>query len=370
MSVPIRPLPAWVDYGLLPLLNLAMAFLVAGLIVLFIGENPLDAVRIMIAGALGYGEGIGYTLFYTTNFIFTGLAFAIAIHAGLFNIGAEGQAYVAGIGLALVCLALDQVLPWWAVAPLALIGAAAFGAGWAFVPAYLQAKRGSHVVITTIMFNFIAATLVQYLLVNVLRKDGSMQPETRTFEAGGHLPKMQEALSWIGIEIARSPLNLAFVVAILACVFVWVLVWRSKLGYEIRTLGHNPTAAAYAGISVSRITIIAMMLSGGLAGLMALNEIMGEQHRMLLDYTSGYGFVGIAVALMGRSHPVGIALAALLFGVLYQGGAELAFEIPAITRDMIIAIQALVILFAGALEHMFRPALARVFARQAVPAAA
>ncbi len=290
------------------------------------------------------------------------------MHGGPFNIGAEGQAYMAGIGLALVCLALDRILPWWLVAPLALIGAAAFGAGWAFIPGYLQAKRGSHVVITTIMFNFIAATLVQYLLVNVLRREGSMQPETRTFEAGGHLPKMQEALSWIGIEIAKSPLNLAFIVALLACVFMWLLIWRSKLGYEIRTVGHNPTAATYAGISTSRITIIALMISGGLAGLMALNEIMGEQHRMLLDYTSGYGFVGIAVALMGRSHPVGIALAALLFGVLYQGGAELAFEIPAISRDMIIAIQALVILFAGALEHMFRPTLARIFSRIGQPA--
>ena len=370
MSAPIRPLPGWVDYGLLPLINLAMAFLVAGLIVLFIGENPLEVVRIMASGAFGYGEGIGYTLFYTTNFIFTGLAFAIAMHAGLFNIGAEGQAYMAGIGLALVCLALDRFVPWWIVAPLALIGAAAFGAGWAYIPAYLQAKRGSHVVITTIMFNFIAATLVQYLLVNVFRKEDSMQPETRTFEAGGQLPKMQEALSWIGIEIAKSPLNLAFIVALIACVFMWLLIWRSKLGYEIRTFGHNPVAATYSGISTTRITIVAMMISGGLAGMMALNEIMGEQHRMLLDYTSGYGFVGIAVALMGRSHPVGIALAALLFGVLYQGGAELAFEIPAITRDMIIAIQALVILFAGALEHMFRPVLARMFARAGQPAAA
>ena len=370
MSMPTRQLPGWVDFGLLPLINLAMAFLVAGLIVLFIGENPLEVVKIMISGAFGYGEGIGYTLFYTTNFIFTGLAFAVAMHGGLFNIGAEGQAYVAGIGLALVCLALDQVLPWYMVAPLALMGAVAFGAGWAFIPAYLQAKRGSHVVITTIMFNFIAATLVQYLLVNVLRKEGSMQPETRTFEAGAHLPKLQEVVSWLGIDMARSPLNLSFIVALLACFFVWRLIWHSKLGYEIRAQGHNPTAATYAGISSTRITIVALMISGGLAGLMALNEIMGEQHRMLLDYTSGYGFVGIAVALMGRNHPVGIALAALLFGVLYQGGAELAFEIPAISRDMIIAIQALVILFAGALEHMFRPALARIFARPARPAVA
>jgi simple sugar transport system permease protein len=156
---------------------------------------------------------------------------------------------------------------------------------------------------------------------------------------------------------------MSFLWALVACVFVWVLIWRSKLGYDIRTFGANPTAAVYAGISPVRITIITMLISGALAGFMALNEIMGSQHRLLLEFTSGYGFVGIAVALMGRSHPVGVILAALLFGALYQGGAELAFEKPAITRDLIVVIQGLVILFAGALEHMFGPRLAALFAR-------
>ncbi|MBA4612794.1 ABC transporter permease [Stappia taiwanensis] len=359
-------LPRWADYGLMPAINVVAAFLVSGLVVLLIGENPVEAVRILVWGALGWNEGIGFTLFYATNFIFTGLAVAVAFHAGLFNIGGEGQAYLGGLGVALACLALDRFVPWWVTLPVAVAGAAAAGALWALVPAYLQARRGSHVVITTIMFNFIAASLMVYLLVNVMAKTGSMQPETRTFEAGGRLPLLQSILP--GVDFGSAPVNLSFVLALLSCVLVWVLIWRTRLGYEIRTFGASPGAAVYAGISPVRITIVTMLISGGLAGMMAINEIMGSQHRLLIEFVSGYGFVGIAVALMGRAHPVGIVLAAILFGILYQGGAELAFEMPAITRDMIVVIQGLVILFAGALEHMFRPLLLRLFGIIAAPA--
>lgn len=361
MSAPLAKLPRWVDYGLIPLLNLTAAFLVSGLVVLLIGENPLEAVYWLVQGSLGYGEGIGFTLYYATNFIFTGLAVAVAAHAGLFNIGGEGQAYFAGLGVALACLALDHYVPWWVTFPFALMGAALFGAAWATIPAYLQAKRGSHIVITTIMFNFIASAVMAYLLVEIFKQPGSMQPESRTFEVGGRLPFIHEVFEWISIKVAHSPLNLSFVVALVVSFLVWLLIWRTRLGYAIRTIGTNPDAAVYAGIKVPRMIIVTMMISGGLAGLMALNEVMGVQHRLLLDYVTGYGFVGIAVAMMGRNHPVGILLASLLFGMLYQGGAELAFEMPKITRDLIIAIQGLVILFAGAMEHMFRPALIRLF---------
>ncbi|WP_208948215.1 ABC transporter permease [Segnochrobactrum spirostomi] len=354
-------LPRWVEYGLIPLLNLTAAFLVSGLVVLWIGENPLNAVQSLVYGALGYGEGIGYTLFYATNFVFTGLACAVAYQAGLFSIGAEGQAYLGGLGVALVCLALGG-WSWWAALPIVLVAAAGFGAGWAAIPAYLQAKRGSHIVITTIMFNFIASALMVYLLVDRLSY-GSMQPETRPFGDSLQLPLARDTITFI--DFGQSPLNLATVFALLALVFVWFLIWRTKLGYEMRTFGTNPTAAAYAGISPFKITMVAMTISGALAGLMALNEVMGASNRLILEFVSGSGFVGIAVALMGRNHPIGILLAALLFGILYQGGAELAFDSPGITRDMIVVIQGLVILFAGGLEHMFRPALVALFGRQA-----
>ena len=162
--------------------------------------------------------------------------------------------------------------------------------------------------------------------------------------------------------MARSPLNLSFVVALLACVGVWILIWRSRLGYAIRATGHSAMAAEYAGISVSRVVIITMAISGGLAGMMAINEILGVQHRIVLNFTSGYGFTGIAVALMGRNHPIGIILASLLFGALYQGGAELDFEFSTITREMVLLIQGLIILFSGGLAYMFNKPLARLLA--------
>ena len=362
MSVPYARLPGWADYGLIPLLNVTAAFLVSGLVVLVIGENPIEAVRILVWGALGWGEGIGFTLYYATNFIFTGLAVAVAFHAGLFNIGGEGQAYLGGLGAALVALTLDSVVPWWITFPLAILASALFGAFWAAIPAWLQAYRGSHIVITTIMFNFIGASIMVWLLVDHLSPPGSMAPETRTFEAGAQLPKLDGLFALFGLDIGGSPVNITLFLALVAAYFVYLLIWRTRLGYEIRTTGLNPTAGVYAGISPARIIIIAMLISGALAGMMALNPVMGEQYRLQLDLAGGAGFVGIAVALMGRSHPIGVVLAAILFGVLYQGGAELAFEMPKITRDMIVVIQGLVILFAGALEHMFRPALGRMFA--------
>ena len=362
MSTPYAKLPGWADYGLIPVINLLVAFVMAGLVVLLVGENPLRAAVILVDGAFGSGQNIAYTLYYATNFIFTGLAVAVAFHAGLFNIGGEGQAYIAGLGVSLVALAFDSVLPWWLTFPLAIAGAALVGALWALIPAYLQAKRGSHIVITTIMFNFIAASVMVYMLVNVLKPAAEQAPQTRQFLEGAQLPKLGFILEAFGLSVRSAPLNISFLLALLMAVFVWALIWRTRLGYEIRTFGFSPKAARYAGISESRITIVAMMISGGLAGMMALNPIMGDQHHMALDFVAGAGFVGIAVALMGRSHPIGIVPAAILFGMLYQGGAELAFEMPNISRDMIVIIQGLVILFAGALEHMFRPAIQTLFA--------
>jgi simple sugar transport system permease protein len=364
-------LPRWANVVLLPLVNLAAAFLVSGIVIMAIGENPVEVVELLIWGAFGTEEAVGYTLYYATNFIFTGLAVAVAFHCGLFNIGGEGQAYIGGLGVGLVSLHLDM-LPFALFLPVAILAAALFGSAWAFIPGYLQARRGSHIVITTIMFNFIAASVMVYLLVNVLIEPGQMSPESREFAASASLPSMHEALAWFGIGIARSPLNLAFLWALICCLLVWLFVWHTRWGYELRTVGANQAAAVYAGISPARNIVIAMGISGGLAGFLGINEIMGVHHRLLLEFTAGYGFVGIAVALMGRNHPVGICLAALLFGALYQGGAELSFEIPKVTREMVVVIQGLVILFCGALEFMFKPGIETLFrrGRAMLPAAA
>ena len=355
------PLPRWIEIGALPIVNLLMALIVSGLIVLAIGESPLAAIRAMAVGAFGDLYGIGYTLYYATNFIFTGLAVAIAFHAGLFNIGGEGQAYVGGLGAGLVALAFDHTLTLWPMLALGIVASALFGAGWAFVPAYLQAKRGSHIVITTIMFNFLAAALMVYLLVNVFRIPGSMEVVSRDFEPSAGIPYAHELLGRIGIEMPTTPLNLAFVWALICCGLVWVYLWRSRGGYELRTAGLSPKAAQYAGINPNRVTIEAMMISGALAGFLGFNEIMGNHRQIVLDFVAGAGFTGIAVALMGRNHPVGIILASLLFGALFQGGSELAFDIPTITRDMIVVMQGLVILFSGALAYLNRPMMERLW---------
>ena len=355
--------PGWVNYALLPLLNLLVAVALSALVILVIGENPLDVLSLMVTEAVGYPEAIGYTLYYATSYIFTGLAVAIAFHCGLFNIGGEGQAYLGGLGAGLVGLAMTG-WPWPVVALAAVALSALFGAAWAWIPGWLQAKRGSHIVITTIMFNFIAASVMTYLLVDVLIRPGSQSPETREFDPGVWLPTMDRALGWFGIAIPASPLNLSFLWALACCALLHLFLWRTRWGYEIRTVGRNERAAVYAGISPSRNIILAMLISGALAGFVGVNEIMGVQHRILLNFTGGVGFVGIAVALMGRNHPVGIVLAALLFGVLAQGGGQVSFEYPTVNRELVMVIQGLVILFAGALENLFKPQVEALFRRR------
>lgn len=357
-----QKLPRWIDIGLLPVINILAAFIVAGVIIALIGENPFAALSVLVKGAFFYKGALGYTLFYATNFIFTGLAVAVAFHASLFNIGGEGQAMVGGLGLGLVALLLDPLLPPLLVVLIAIPAAVIFGAFWGVIPGWLQAKRGSHIVITTIMFNFIAASLMVWLLAGMLMAPGQMSPETRSFADGVALAQFHTLVSYVGLSVAKSPLNLSFIIALVACVGVWVLIWRTRLGYVIRATGHSERAVIYAGHSPAKIIIITMAISGSLAGLMALNEILGVQQRVILNFTSGYGFTGIAVALMGRNHPIGILLASLLFGALYQGGAELDFEFQTITREMVLMIQGLIILFSGALAYMFTPMVARVFA--------
>jgi len=350
-------LPRWAEYGLLPLVNLCAALLLSGAIIRMIGESPWSALKLMVDGAVGSQDSIGYTCFYATDFIFTGLAVSVAFHAGLFNIGGEGQAYIGGLGAGLVCLAIGTWSPW-IVIPLAIASACVFGAAWAFIPAWLQARRGSHIVITTIMMNFIASALMTYLLVNVLINPGQQSPESREFGPGAVMPAVDVVLAHFGITFAPTPFNMASLLALLACLFVWVFIWKTRWGYALRVSGQNARAAVYAGISPPGIILAAMVISGGLAGCLGVNELMGSQHRILLDFPGGAGFVGIAVALMGRNHPVGILIASLLFGALYQGGSQLSFDMPHVNRDMVVLIQGLVILFCGALENIFRMPLA------------
>nr|WP_295775229.1 ABC transporter permease [Rhodoferax sp.] len=362
MSRTTYTLPRWADLVLLPAVCLGVALLAAGGVVALVGQSPAEVIAVLVHGAFGTARGISYTLYYATTFVFTGLAVAVAFHGGLFNIGGEGQAILGGLGTGLVALWLSPVLPAWIMLPLMLVAGALFGMAWAAVPAYLQAYRGSHVVITTIMFNFIGSSLLVYLLVNHLRPAGSMSVESAPFADSAKLPAMHEALAWIGVEWPSSPLNLSVLLALMAALGVYLFLWRTRAGYHLRAVGSSASAAEYAGIRPKRQIMIAMAVSGALAGLVGMNEIAGVNGKLLLEFVSGAGFTGIAVALMGRNHPVGIVLASILFGALFQGGAEVAFEVRGFSRDMVVMLQGFIVLFSGAMVYVIAPILARVLA--------
>lgn len=351
-------LPRWADVALLPAVCLVVALLVAGAVVALVGQNPWQVLAALVQGAFGSARGLSYTLYYTTSFIFTGLAVAVAFHGGLFNIGGEGQATLGGLGVALVALAFAPALPAWAMLPLMLLAGALFGMVWAAIPAYLQAYRGSHVVITTIMFNFLASTLVVYLLVKHLRPPGNMAIESLPFAPSAILPSAQAALAALGVEWPSSPLNTSFLLALAACAAVYVFLWHTRAGYRLRAVGASPGAAAYAGIRPQSQVMLAMAISGALAGMVGMNEVAGVSGKLVLEFVSGAGFTGIAVALMGRNHPLGIVLSSLLFGALFQGGAEVAFDVPGFSRDMVVMLQGFVVLFSGAMTYVIAPPLA------------
>ncbi|WP_435166461.1 ABC transporter permease [Falsirhodobacter sp. 1013] len=353
----MRQIPRWADVVLVPLISLLLAAICATLVILAIGQDPWEAITTMVTGALGSAYGWGYTLYYATSFIFTGLAVTMAFHAGLFNIGGEGQAQLGGLGIAMALL----FIPWphWTVALLAaIVASAAFGALWGAIPGWLQAKRGSHIVITTIMFNYIAYALIVWMLVDVLRPAGQAEPATARFNVG--IPALSDIPGLNLVFTDAVPANISLFLALIACVGVWALLWRTPLGYEIRAFGKSEPAARYAGIRPVRTVMIAMALSGALAGMMSINNVMGESGRLLQNSSEGAGFIGIAVALMGRNHPFGVVLSALLFGFLYQGGAELGLW-TSIPIDLRVVVQGLVILFTGALDHMVRMMLGVFF---------
>jgi general nucleoside transport system permease protein len=347
--------------AVLPAVNLGLALLVAGIVVKLVGFDAMQVLGLLFKGAFGSKAGFSYTLYYATTFVFTGLAVAVAFHGGLFNIGGEGQAIMGGLGAGLAALALSNHLPAALMLPIMVISAAAFGLVWAGIPGALQAWRGSHTVITTIMFNFIAAALLSYLLVGALKEPGNMTPESRAFADSARMPGMHEALGWLGITWPRTPLNLTVVLAGIACLFTWLALWKSRGGYALRAVGFAPDAALYAGMQPKWLILASMAASGALAGMVGVNEIAGVHGRLLPDFVAGAGFAGIAVSLIGRNHPLGIVLAALLFGALYQGGSELAFEIKGFSRDMVFMLQGLIVLFAGAMAQVAAPALFKLW---------
>jgi general nucleoside transport system permease protein len=322
-----------------PIFSVALGLAVGLTITWFAGENPWHVLQILTRGAFGSGYDFGMTLFYTTPLIFTGLSVAIAFHAGLFNIGAEGQLILGALAAASVGAVWPNVP--WPLAPIfATLAAILGGTIWGAIPGWLRARRGSHEVINTIMLNFIAAGLASYVAVYVLKNPDSQNPETRP--VGNNYLIHQFAL------FGGAPVSLALPLAILAAVAIWILLWRTPLGFEIRAVGQGEAAARAAGIDSARIRIIAMSLAGGLAGGVGIAEVLGNAGNFRLGFSPEYGFLGIAVALLGRNQPLGIVAAALLFGALHKGAADLDLETDHVTRELSLVLQALIILSVSA----------------------
>lgn len=351
-----RAVPVWYSGFFIPFIQVLLAFMLGSLLVLSIGESPLEVLGVLANGAFNLDTGLASTLYQTTSLIFTGLAVLLAFHAGLFNIGGEGQAYFAGLGVALVCLAFGDSLSTPLMLIVAILAAVLFGGVYGFVPGYLQAKRGAHVVVTTIMLNYIMFSLMNYVMVEWLSKSAGTT-DSESFNPESLLPNIGDALPFLGF--GKTHFNFSFVLALLAALFVWWLLWRSRLGYEIRVVGKNQQAARYAGISTSKIIVISMVISGALAGLMAVNVVYGAQARLTLEFTAGVGFMGIAVALMGRNHPVGVIFSALLFGALAQGANDLQLDVPKVDSHFNVLLQGLIIFFVAALDGLVRRPLER-----------
>jgi general nucleoside transport system permease protein len=327
-----------------PILAVIAAFVVGALVVLLIGDDPLLTFELLIGSALSWPDGIGYTLFYATPLIFTGLAVSVAFRCGLLNIGAEGQLYIAAFVTAWVGFTFAN-LPGWLLIPFACLMAIASGAAWGAIPGVLKAKFGSHEVINTIMLNFIAIAMVSYFTQYHYRNQGDPVLQTRSIAESAHIPRIGDLTSVIP---SRIPLNVSFFLALLACYLVWLFLWRTRWGYELRATGMNPHAAEYGGISTKKQIILAMTLSGALAGMVGINEVLGYRYRYYDGFSVGYGFTGIAVALLGRNHPVGVLLSALLFGALIRGGLFVDIFTDKVSKDLVLVLQALVILFVAA----------------------
>jgi ABC-type uncharacterized transport system permease subunit len=335
-----------------PLIAVIAAFLVGGIIVWAVGDSPMLVYELFITSAFGSIDGLGYTLFYATPLIFTGLAVMVAFRCGLLNIGAEGQLVAAAFATAWVGLVLSG-WPSLIVVVLAMLAAVLVGGAWAAIPGVLKAKFGAHEVITTIMMNFIAFSIVSYLTQYHYRRQGDPILETMPIAevkggalVGPHLPRMHALLALLGIDFPeRLPLNLAFLMALFACFLVYVFLWKTKWGYELRAVGASPSAAEYGGISIARNTIMAMLISGMLAGMVGINEVLGYRYRYYDGFSANYGFTGIAVALLGRNHPAGVLLSALLFGALIRSSLFIDIFTDNVSKDWVVILQAIIILF-------------------------
>ncbi len=324
---------------LIPLLAIAVALVLGAVLIMAMGLNPLLAYESLANGAFGSVYGITNTLSKATPLIFTGLSFALAKKAGLLNIGAEGQLYMGGLASVLVGVYVPG-LPAPIHLLLAVLAGFAGGGLWGLLAGWLKVRFGASEIITTVMLNYTAIFFIAYM-VNGPIMDGNL-PQSKALPPSAIFPDI----------IPNTQLHLGFVIAILMTVFYYLFLWHTRKGYEARVVGMNPDAAEYAGMNRKQLTYLIMFLAGGLGGLAGTGEILGIQHRLYQNFSPGYGYDGIAVALLGLNTPIGTVLAAILFGALRAGG-DMMQMVANVPLALINVIQALVIIFVAA-EYLFR----------------
>jgi general nucleoside transport system permease protein len=328
---------------LIPLLAVFVAVVIGGIVIFSAGGNPFEAYAGLIEGSFGSAKALSETGVWATPYILAGLAVALAFRGGLFNIGAEGQLAFGAVAAAWVGYALPGLvkmnIPPIVHISLAILAGVLAGAIWAAIPGYIKARWGGHEVINTIMMNYIALNLTSFLLNGPMKDQSPLNVSART-------PLIAESAR-LPLIISGYRLHWGFIIAIVMAFVVWFLLWKTTLGFQIRTSGLNPDAAKYSGVNVKSIIVLTMALSGALAGLAGAIEVVGLNYRHELGFSTGYGFDAIAIALLGKTHPAGVVLAAILFGAMRNGATLMQFRTQ-IPVDVISVIQALILLFVAA----------------------
>ncbi len=310
---------------------IGLALIIGGILISFAGINPWDAIPYLVKGSFGNRYGFGETLTRFVPLLFCSLSFAIAHKSGFFNVGAEGQLLMGAVGAVLVGAYIDGLNPILHVF-LCILAGIIFGAVWAGIAGFLKIYLGSDELINTMMLNYVAILLVDFLIHGPIKPPDSYLYVSETILPSAKLP----------IILSRTPLHFGFIISLLVTAGVFYLVYRTPIGYQMRTVGANKRAASYAGINIIWATVIALLTTGGLAGMGGAMELMGTQFKIVNGFSAGYGYDGIGVAVMGRYNPIGIFLATLLFAVIRVGmgamqrGAGVPFPLLNVIQGLII----------------------------------
>ncbi|MGQ9665740.1 MAG: ABC transporter permease [Anaerolineae bacterium] len=325
------------------ILALLGSALITTLLILIAGADVSVALRAMVTGAFGSTQAIAETLVQATPLIFTGLAVTVAFRARVWNIGAEGQFFAGAMGATWFAITFGEHIPSIIAIPCVIFIGIICGALWAAIPGLLKIRFGTNEIISTVMLNFVILYGLSFLLSDAWRAPNSYFYQTVVLPSTTQFPRL----------IPGTRLNLGFIIALTTAGLIYILLWKTALGYEIRAVGSNPTASAYKGIPVSQIILTVIVISGAIAGLAGACEVPGLQPRLRLDISLGYGFTGIIIALLGRLHPAGVLLASIFFGALVTGASamQIAVNVPVAISQAVQGVTLLLLLTADVLSQ-------------------